>query len=170
MKIHYLRIILGLTIILAVEACVNDRKEEKKVTDPEAYRAEDIEAKPTSLAETPWIADFDTVTQKYSMVQSEVVGTSQLDSSNVLQAINRKYPDIHMEWKSRSGDTAYVSIPEASILTQQSGTFGAQIYLAESTYSITEIPGIKWVSFDFKVGDHATPGVYHRESFDFSQL
>jgi hypothetical protein len=110
---------------------------------------------------------LDSVTQKYTLKKSPLIDDFDLDSINVLEAINRKYPENTLVWKTQRNDTAYVSIPDATYLTQQSGTMGAQVFLAESTYSITEIPGINVVNFDFKIGDHATPGFYKREDFNF---
>jgi len=64
-----------------------------------------------------------------------------------------------------SNDTAYLKIPEATHLTQQMGSTGAQLYLAQVIYNLTEIPGIRFVNLDFEEGDHAAPGTYTRESF-----
>src|SRR5690606_40428246 len=96
------------------------------------------------------------------------VNAAELDSTNVIESINRKYPENKLTWDYQKGDTAFVSIAEAAYLTQQSGSMGTQVFLAESTYSLTEIPGINVVFFKFKVGDHATPGPYTRNNFDFS--
>lgn len=46
------------------------------------------------------------------------------------------------------------------------GTTGAQAYLAELTYSMTEVPTVKYVNFDFQEGDHASPGVYQKIDFE----
>jgi hypothetical protein len=40
------------------------------------------------------------------------------------------------------------------------------IFLAEATFALTEIEGIKAVNFNFQEGDHAAPGTYTRNDFD----
>jgi hypothetical protein len=55
-------------------------------------------------------------------------------------------------------------------LTQDRGSSGAQDYLAEVTFTLTENPGIKSVNFIFQAGDHAMPGTYSRENFTSYRL
>ena len=45
------------------------------------------------------------------------------------------------------------------------GSTGANEYLARVTLSLTSVPGIHSVDFDFAEGDHATPGKYDRRRF-----
>ena len=100
------------------------------------------------------------------MQKSDMVKIEDLDINNVAEAINRKYSEIHIASQSQSNDTVFVNIPNATYLTQQSGNMGSEIYMAETTYSFTEIPGVKFVKFNFKEGDHATPGTFKREDFN----
>jgi hypothetical protein len=60
------------------------------------------------------------------------------------------------------GDTAYVRVTDDGQLTQQMGTTGATAYLQAVTYTLTSLPTIQYVDFDFKEGDHAIPGKYSR--------
>jgi hypothetical protein len=152
--------ILFFFVSIVFVSCTSDRKA-KDQTDKVNNENPEI------INDIPFTAVLDSVTQKYTLKKSPLIDDFDLDSINVLEAINRKYPENTLVWKTQRNDTAYVSIPDATYLTQQSGTMGAQVFLAESTYSITEIPGINVVNFDFKIGDHATPGFYKREDFNF---
>jgi hypothetical protein len=58
-----------------------------------------------------------------------------------------------------------VKIPEATYLTQQMGSSGPTMFFAEAVYNISEIPGIRFINFDFEEGDHAQPGTYTRDDF-----
>ena len=82
---------------------------------------------------------------------------------------NRKYPEVFISDPILRNDTVFVNIKDASYLTQGTGTMGAEIYLAESTYSYTEIPGVGFVNFKFLEGDHASPGTYVRKNFEFKK-
>jgi len=165
---NFKNVIYCLLFLSFLVSCVNDRKD-KNVEDNESLNKEMVtEEKPSTIPNIPWSAELDTITQVFTMKKNEQVKTQDLDSSNVLKAINKDYPQNLIVWERQSGDTAYVSIPNSASLTQQSGTLGAKVFLAESTYSITEIPGIKIVNFNFKAGDHASPGAYTRNDFNFS--
>jgi hypothetical protein len=61
--------------------------------------------------------------------------------------------------------TADIEIANDQYLTENMGSDGAQEYLAEVTFTLTENPGITAVNFIFPAGDHAMPGLYTRESF-----
>ena len=63
------------------------------------------------------------------------------------------------------GNQALVEIINARYLTQRMGSTGADAFLAEATFTITEHPGIDMVYFQFEEGDHASPGLYSRENF-----
>jgi len=72
-------------------------------------------------------------------------------------------PRIRLQ--SVAAGVAHIEIINAEYLTQRMGTSGAQNYLAATTFSLTETPGVRAVDFVFPPGDHAAPGVYTRESF-----
>jgi len=72
---------------------------------------------------------------------------------------------VQLAFVKTSGDTVYLKIPDPMYLTQQMGSSGPTIYLAQAVYSLTEVPGIKYVNLDFEEGDHASPGTFNRDSF-----
>ena len=148
-------------------ACTNDRKEQQDTTDTTIIQQQDTIASEI-LSDIPWTAVLDTNTQKYTMVRSNTLNNEVFDTKNVLESINRKYPENNLSFVKQDADTLFVKVEDATYLTQASGSTGARVFLAESTYSLTEIPSVRVVFFDFKVGDHATPGPYTRKSFDFS--
>ena len=59
-------------------------------------------------------------------------------------------------------NVAFVRIREDSKLTQGMGTTGATAYIQSVTYTLTSLPEIDYVDFDFHIGDHAMPGRYSR--------
>lgn len=88
-----------------------------------------------------------------------------VSSTNLVQLLNKSYPDVQMDLLKISHDTMYVKIPDSKKLTQQMGSTGAQNYLASATYTLTEHKNVKYVNFNMKEGDHAGPGVFSREDF-----
>ncbi len=156
--------LIGFIFILGVLiGCNSDTKN----AESEGITNEKVIEKPAQIADVPWAAVVDSVTQKIKMTQSTDVATKDLDSNNVTEVLNRKYPEIKVVWQKQQHDTAFVSIPNATYLTQSSGSMGADIYMSEVTYSYSQIPGINFVNFSFKEGDHAAPGTFKRSNFSF---
>lgn len=157
--------ILYFLVVIALFACNNQAKNQ---SEDETVVENTETIKPAQIADIPWAAVLDSGSQKINMKLTSGIKTDDLSVENVTESINRKYPEIIIApTPSQSNDTLYVKIADANYLTQAAGTMGAQIYLSESTYSFTQIPGINFVNFDFKVGDHALPGTYTRKSFEF---
>ena len=113
----------------------------------------------------PWSVQTNDSTHVMEIKKDPAADMANLKPADIVDALNIKYPEIKLHWVKLEGNKAVVSIADASYLTQQSGSEGAQAYLAEATYSLTELKGIEAVEFSFKEGDHARPGVYKREDF-----
>lgn len=113
----------------------------------------------------PWIVELNDSTQMMEIKKNPAANLTNLTELDIIDALNLKYPQIKLEWVKKEGSKAFVKIEDASFLTMQSGTEGARAYLAEVTFSLTEIKGITEVNFSFKEGDHARPGDYSREDF-----
>jgi hypothetical protein len=92
-------------------------------------------------------------------------GIDTIPVKKIIDLINDNYDSIHVDYIRTSNDTAYVHIPHSEMLTDRIGNTGAEIFMASSTYSITAAKGVKYVNFNFKEGDHASPGVYSRDEF-----
>lgn len=160
------KIILYLIISCFFVACVNDNKNTGEAIK-ESKSSTESNTQPSQLFDVPWAAVLDSATQKITMTQTEGIADKDLNVGNVTESLNRKYAEILISEPTQRYDTVFVKINNAQYLTQASGTMGAEIYLAESTYSFTQIPGVSFVNFDFNVGDHASPGTYIRSDFKF---
>ena len=110
-----------------------------------------------------WVADFDS-SGNLAMKQTDG-GPDTLTAAAVISFMNTRYTNVQMHLVKQSRDTIYISIPEATYLTQQMGSSGPEIFFADAVYNLTEIAGVRYVNFQFEEGDHATPGVLNRNSF-----
>ena len=99
------------------------------------------------------------------MIKPHDVRLDTFSSVNLVELINKNYPEIHLDLLKVSHDTMYVKIPKSDKLTQQMGSTGAQNYMASATYTLTEFKNVKYVNFNMKEGDHAGPGVFSRVDF-----
>jgi hypothetical protein len=127
-----------------------------------------------------WYVEYDTATGKDLLVRGSKIKAVKGDINKMIIALNKTTFEAEasnaqkegvpleppkMRLQSMAEGIAHVEILNAEYLTQRMGSSGAQNYLAATTYSLTEIPGVRGVDFIFPVGDHAAPGVYTRESF-----
>jgi PBP1b-binding outer membrane lipoprotein LpoB len=153
-------------IILSFMACNQDTKETDQVVEQEVV----VTTKPVEIADVPWMAVVDSTSQNIKMVPSDLVKTEDLNPDNVIGSLSSKYPESKIVFQKQQNDTVFISIPNATYLTQSNGSMGAKIFMAEVVYSLTQIQGIKFVNFSFIEGDHASPGTFLRVDFPFSKL
>jgi hypothetical protein len=112
-----------------------------------------------------WQASLNDSTGKLEVNKSDAVGPDSLSVPAVITYLNTTNSNVQLTFVKTSGDTVYLKIPDPMYLTQQMGSSGPTIYLAQAVYNLTEIPGIKYVNLDFEEGDHASPGTFSRDSF-----
>ena len=126
-----------------------------------------------------WQAELDSAAGVEALVRGNKIDHIKNDVHKLIIALNKtiedfettrpqdsiktEFPQINLQKIERQ--TANIEIANDQYLTQNMGSDGAQDYLAEVTFTLTENPGIKAVNFVFNVGDHAMPGLYTRESF-----
>lgn len=90
-----------------------------------------------------------------------------IDPEFIQKQLNLTYPDVIINNIDQKDDVMNVIIEDATFLTQQMGTYGAQEYLLHVVYAFTSLPDIKAVNFQFKEGDHAEPRTYTREDWNY---
>ncbi|MDZ4794329.1 MAG: hypothetical protein SGI83_08650 [Bacteroidota bacterium] len=95
----------------------------------------------------------------------KIPSNDSLSAQSVINFLNTDNPNVKLELVKTSNDTIFLKIAESTYLTQQMGSSGPELYLAEVVYNLTELAGVKQVSLDFEEGDHATPGTFNRDSF-----
>ena len=107
------------------------------------------------------------VDQKKGLVleKSLPIDEASISLMGMIDTMNIIYPEIAVRYVKTSGDTAFLRIPKSSYLTTHIGSTGAEGYMAELVYNITEVKGINYVQVNFKPGDHAEPGTYARTDF-----
>ena len=113
-----------------------------------------------------WQATLNDSSGKLEMKKVEAAGLDSLSAASIVAFINTSDSSIHLDLIKTSNDTVYIKIPDATFLTQRMGSTGSTMYLAGVVYNLTELPGIRFINFDFEEGDHAQPGTLSRDSFN----
>lgn len=157
-----------LIAVLLMAACQNEtRQAPAESPDPEP---EAVEEAVIALPSLPYFALFDEQEEQLEIEKHPDFDTSQLHVDSLTNLLRLHYPEVPLVVDTLEGDTLYVSITDATFLTQQMGSSGAKVYLLEATYAFTELRDIDVVHFNFTEGDHAMPGVYTRERFEKENL
>lgn len=112
-----------------------------------------------------WEVVPDDKSNKLIIKKTQPVPGDSLTADNVIQWINSRYDHITLQFVKIAHDTLFVKIRNSNFLTQQMGSTGADIFITEATYNLSELNNIVYVYFDFKEGDHASPGTYSRGDF-----
>jgi hypothetical protein len=159
--------ILG--FILIIIGC-SDKKQTKPAVDETAKESDLTDSFENSFvyneSEAIWGIVIDTLTGDEELKQLKPVENEVLTGEMMEKIVNKTWPRVQIKYLGISNDTAFISIPDSEILTQQMGSAGAESFMVSTVFSFTEIKGVKYVSFDFEFGDHASPGVYNRNSWD----
>lgn len=152
-------IVFLLSCLLCIASCKN--KPEPKVTDTDSTGVSD---ESVAISSPPYNVEYDEKTQQLNLIRSNE-SIEGADMEDIIRSLNKKYEDIKLDLVKAGQDTIDLKINDAKKLTQGMGSTGAEAYLAEVTFSLTELKGVKAVKIDFEEGDHAMPGVYTREDF-----
>jgi hypothetical protein len=99
------------------------------------------------------------------MIRTLPISEDSLTVTKLIQMLNDLYPEIQLRYARISNDSIFVQINKSTYLTKQMGSSGAEAYLAEATFNLTELKGINFVDFKFKAGDHASPATFTRTDF-----
>ena len=149
--------------VLILSLCGCSRNEEK--ANKNAQSAESPTAVPAKTLSIPYVVEYNEQTQKNELKHDAKDDFTNMSVEDMIKAVNLRYPKIQLELLKTDPDVVHVKINDAAYLSQAMGSSGAQIYMTESTYALTEVKGISSVEFIFQEGDHASPGLYTRESF-----
>lgn len=156
--------------IVIIAACTNHANKQAAPQDTV------LNAKTTAKPDTPdnapgyfddliWTTKFDKAKRDFVLVKNRDVNADTLTPEKVIGEINAVEASILLRFDRIAHDTIFVSIPDSYYLTQQIGTAGASNYMASTTFSLTELKGIKYVHYDFEEGEHLSPGTMSRDDF-----
>ncbi|NUM51271.1 MAG: hypothetical protein HUU48_09155 [Flavobacteriales bacterium] len=156
-------VFLSIYFINIVFPSTNDKQPDlKKTPTIVSYPENTMVYNPTNAI---WLYSFDTLLKDFKPIKLRNINSDTLTPKKIEDIINENWPKVQIKYLSTSIDTIFLSIPHSEVLTQQMGTSGAEQFMVSTTYTFTELKGIKYVAYDFEFGDHANPGVYCRSSW-----
>jgi hypothetical protein len=154
-------------LILLIIGCTTTQHDDRATGDTDEKRENSSEHSVVYDPSTAiWSYDFNQQTEEFEAKQLRPVDRDTLTGEILEKILHKTWPRVAIKFIRTSNDTAFISIPNSEVLTQQMGSAGAESFMISTTFSFTELKGINHVSFDFEEGDHAIPGVYNRNSWD----
>ncbi|MFC0773097.1 hypothetical protein [Terrimonas alba] len=158
-----MRNILLYTGMVFLLACNNEGSEREIPSDTVIVAEETPASAPDRLL---WISDYDTVKNQFYLKQQRTINADTLTAASLINDLNAAWENVKLVFVKTSNDTLYVAIPDSKFLGQQMGSAGAQAYMASTTFSLTELKGIRYVNYDMPSGDHISAGTFSRKDFE----
>jgi hypothetical protein len=112
-----------------------------------------------------WHTDFDTVLNKEYITKGNMLDLISKSPYELINILNKRKSKCKIEYIKMAGDTITIRILDDEYLTEQMGTSGAECYLAETIFTLTENDFLKFVRIEMEYGSHASPGLYNRDNF-----
>jgi hypothetical protein len=113
-----------------------------------------------------WDSDFDTITNREYLIRGKMLDSIAKSPNELIEILNMRPSKCKIDYVEKTGDTLKIRILEDEYLTEQMGTSGADCYMAETIYTLTENDLIQFVRFEMAYGSHAGPGLYCRKDYE----
>ena len=127
--------------------------------------SDDKEISQTQYAISDTILAWDTNAHSMIMKRDTTVPDSAITITRIVNGLNEKYPEVHIDVIKQSGDTTYIAVPDGEYLGNQMGSAGSSAWFADAVINLTSVPGINYVSFKMDTYSHASGGVISREEY-----
>ena len=108
-----------------------------------------------------WEVSADSMVMKRQTIYPD----SSITINRIINGLNDKYPNVHIELLKQSGDTVYINIPNSDYLGEQMGSAGSSAWFADATINLTTAPGINYVSYKMDLHSHAESNVLGRDAY-----
>lgn len=154
-----------LAAIIAFVSCNGNKEEANKDAIIETTEAPTT-IKP-SLQYNPesklyvWKANFD-----YTKVQNLALQPVNLNTDSLIKGLNERNENVFLKKDRISNDTLYTFIDDSQYLSNQMGSTGAELYIADVVLNLAEVPGVKYVAIKMQEGSHAQSGIWTQKNFE----
>jgi len=110
-------------------------------------------------------SDFDTITNHEYLKRGLMLDSISKSPNELIEILNLRPTKCKIDYIDIIRDTIKIKILDDEYLTEQMGTSGADCYMAETIFTLTENDLIKFVRFEMDYGSHASPGLYSRKDY-----
>ena len=118
------------------------------------------------IADYYWNTEFDTNTNREYLIRGILIDSISKSLDELIGILNKRPTKCKIEYFETKGDTLEIKILNDEYLSEQMGTLGADCYMAETVFTLTESDRVQFVKFDMDYGSHANPGLYSRKDYE----
>ena len=126
---------------------------------------DDKEISETEYALSDTILAWETNADSMIMKRDSTVPDSAITIKRIINGLNEKYPEVHIEVIKQSGDTIYIEVPDGEYLGNQMGSAVSSAWFADAVINLTSVAGINYVSFKMNMYSHASGGVISKDEY-----
>ena len=157
----------GLLLLSALMACnTTEKRKELIIETPQS--ADSVAPK-----ETPPLLQYNPDSKLYvwksspdfTKIKNPGYSSAIINADSLLKGLNELNENVLLEKIKISGDTIYTEIKDSHYLAESIGSTGAEIYVADVVFNLTEVKGINYVNIKLVEGSHMQPGVFSKEQF-----
>ncbi len=173
-RLFFVMLIAGMSLLLVslyflifpfTKTALSPDKIEKPSNDLNEYR----NTKPIEIdriTDYLWITAFDTILNREFLSRGHLLDSISGSPEQFIEILNMRPAKCKIEFKGVVGDTLKISIKNDAYLTEQMGSLGAECFIAETVFTLTEIDFVKCVKIEMDTGSHAGPGLFSRKDFE----
>ena len=120
----------------------------------------------TRIADYYWTSVPDTLLNREFLKRGKMLDSLSRLPDELIRILNMRQSKCKIQYVGITGDTLKIKILDDEYLTEQMGTDGADCYMAETIYTLTENDLFHFVRFQMDYGSHASPGIYSRKDYE----
>lgn len=117
------------------------------------------------IPEFYWHSNFDKKLNVEYLKRGKMLDSISQSPNELIEILNHRPAKCKIEYLDLLGDTIVIQILNDEYLTEQMGTTGANCFIAETIYTLTENDSIGFVRIKMDYGSHASPGLYSRGDY-----
>ena len=119
----------------------------------------------SNLTKFYWFIDYDSISNREFLMKGNLLDSIGKSPNQLIEILNKRNSEPKIEFADLTNDTIRIKIINDEFLSERMGSAGAECFLAETVYTLTENKTIKFVNIEMDYGSHASPGIYTRQSF-----
>jgi hypothetical protein len=113
-----------------------------------------------------WKSAFDTISNREFLIRGTKLDSISKSPYELIEILNKRSDKCKIEYIDITEDTITIRLLNDEYLTEQMGTCGADCYMAETIFTLTESDMIQFVRFEMDYCSHASPGLYCRKDYE----
>lgn len=171
-KTQIMKNLIAIILIVSFTSCNSEQPETQNqhknptIAKTEETASSNDDAKTNRFPHYYWLGSFDTVNKRECLTRQTTFKSLNMAPNTLIDILNQREAECKVKFLKEHMDTIFIEVENASYLTQQMGSSGSWTWLAETTFTLTELKKIENVKMKFTVGDHAQPGNYKRDMFN----